>query len=87
MQRNCSKDRTPGNNDSDTTGAPEGTDAGSLTDKENLDIVRAIHEVDACEFCHGTKGGVPGNENILTIDGVKMIACDYCTAQHREAVV
>ncbi len=51
-----------------------------MTDEEKLDIVREIHETDACEICHGEKGGVPGNENILTIDGVKKIACDYCTA-------
>lgn len=31
---------------------------------------------DACRVCHGTRGGVPGNENI--IDGV--IMCDYCHA-------
>jgi hypothetical protein len=47
-----------------------------MEEKEALDIVREIHEVDACEICHGEKGGVPGNENI--IGGVVM--CDYCTA-------
>src|ERR1700733_12074470 len=62
-----------------SAGAPEGPDTSSLTDEENLDIVRAIHEVDACEICHGEKGGVPGNENIVTVDGVKKIACDYCS--------
>lgn len=31
---------------------------------------------DRCEVCHGTRGGVPGNENI--IDGKVM--CDYCTS-------
>lgn len=30
-----------------------------------------------CEICHGTKGGVPGNENI--IDG--KVICDYCHAE------
>jgi hypothetical protein len=29
---------------------------------------------DACQVCHGEKGGEPGNENI--IGGV--IMCDYC---------
>ena len=51
-----------------------------MTDKENLDIVRAIHEMDACEICFGEKGGVPGNENIVTVDEVEKIACDYCTS-------
>jgi len=31
-------------------------------------------ELDACTVCHGSKGGVPGNENI--VDGVVM--CDFC---------
>lgn len=31
---------------------------------------------DNCERCHGSKGGAPGNENI--IDGKK--TCDYCHA-------
>lgn len=32
--------------------------------------------MDKCEFCKGTKSGVPGNENV--IDGV--IVCDYCSS-------
>lgn len=32
---------------------------------------------DKCSICHGSKGGVPGNENI--VDGVVM--CDYCHAE------
>ena len=31
-------------------------------------------ELDNCEVCHGARGGIKGNENI--IDGV--ITCDYC---------
>ncbi len=35
---------------------------------------------DNCEVCHGRKGGVRGNENVITlIDGNKMIMCDYCS--------
>lgn len=33
---------------------------------------------DDCEVCHGTKGGVRGNENI--VDG--KVICDYCHAEH-----
>lgn len=33
-------------------------------------------EKDACQICHGERGGVPGNENI--VDGIVM--CDYCHA-------
>lgn len=33
-------------------------------------------ERDRCEECHGEKGGVPGNENI--VDG--RVLCDYCTS-------
>lgn len=33
-------------------------------------------ERDACEVCHGERGGVPGNENI--VEGVT--CCDYCHA-------
>jgi hypothetical protein len=53
-----------------------------LTDEEKLDIVREIHEVDACQVCHGAKGGVPGNENIVTVDGKKVVMCDYCTSEY-----
>lgn len=30
--------------------------------------------LDNCEVCHGERGGVPGNENV--VNGV--IICDYC---------
>jgi len=36
---------------------------------------------DACQICHGAKGGVPGNENI--VDGVTI--CDYCHAERKPA--
>ncbi len=36
-----------------------------------------VKEVDACQVCGGTSGGVPGNENIE--DGKVM--CDYCSAK------
>jgi len=35
-------------------------------------------EKDKCEFCHGRRGGVPGNENVLE-DG--RCICDYCHAE------
>lgn len=31
-------------------------------------------EPDGCDFCHGAKGGVPGNEQV--VGGYTM--CDYC---------
>jgi len=31
--------------------------------------------MDSCEFCGGTKGGEPGNENIY----YGVICCDYCS--------
>lgn len=37
--------------------------------------------VDACENCHGTRGGTPGNENI--VDG--RVLCDDCSADLRRA--
>jgi hypothetical protein len=61
--------------DSETKRQPSADD---LTEKEALDIVREIHEFDACEVCLGENGGTPGNENIATIDGVKKVLCDYC---------
>lgn len=36
--------------------------------------------MDNCEICHGTKGGVEGNENV--INGV--VVCDYCHTNVRE---
>jgi len=38
--------------------------------------VAGATKLDACEECHGAKGGVPGNENI--VDGRTL--CDYCHA-------
>lgn len=37
---------------------------------------------DACEICHGAKGGEPGNENIVPIDGKETVMCDYCHAEY-----
>lgn len=31
--------------------------------------------LDNCEICRGSKGGVPGNENIIN----GQVVCDYCT--------
>lgn len=35
-----------------------------------------VREPDNCEQCHGTRGGVRGNENRLN----GKVLCDYCTA-------
>ena len=37
---------------------------------------------DDCEMCMGTRGGVPGNENVLR-DG--RVICDYCHADEKVA--
>lgn len=37
----------------------------------------AAKKVDRCWICHGTRGGVPGNEN--WVDGILM--CDYCHSE------
>jgi len=29
-----------------------------------------------CAFCHGTRGGTPGNGNIIS----GQVVCDYCTS-------
>lgn len=34
---------------------------------------------DSCELCHGEKRGVPGNENIVDINGKLTFVCDYCS--------
>ncbi len=51
-----------------------------MKDKDALQIIKEVHELDGCAFCLGERGGVPGNENIVTIDGAKWLACDYCTS-------
>jgi len=38
--------------------------------------------IDDCEMCLGTRGGVPGNENVLR-DG--RVICDYCHADEKVA--
>lgn len=37
-------------------------------------------EHDDCQLCHGTRGGVPGNEQIVPIAGLDITVCDYCHA-------
>lgn len=36
---------------------------------------------DNCQICHGEKGGVPGNENIVD----STVMCDYCHSAHMES--
>jgi uncharacterized small protein (DUF1192 family) len=46
--------------------------------REIAAIAKAAREpLDNCSLCHGARGGVRGNENI--VDGVVM--CDYCHAE------
>lgn len=35
---------------------------------------------DHCEVCHGERGGVRGNENVVESCGERVIMCDYCSA-------
>ena len=37
---------------------------------------------DHCEVCHGRRGGVRGNENVVTVGERPVIMCDYCSAKH-----
>lgn len=39
--------------------------------------------MDNCQFCHGAKGGVEGNENVIR----GIIVCDYCTVLVRQLFV
>lgn len=43
---------------------------------------RQAQAKDACEVCKGAKGGTPGNENILVVNGKPVVVCDYCHAAH-----
>lgn len=40
-------------------------------------VTVSVVKTDKCEVCKGTKGGVPGNENIIG----SVIMCDYCHAE------
>lgn len=33
---------------------------------------------DDCEICHGDKGGVRGNENLVPVNDKTVAMCDYC---------
>lgn len=33
---------------------------------------------DDCDVCEGARGGIPGNENLIRIDGEFTSMCDYC---------
>lgn len=35
---------------------------------------------DHCEVCAGARGGVRGNENVVEVDGKRLVMCDYCSA-------
>ena len=35
---------------------------------------------DVCQLCRGARGGVPGNENVIPLAGLKVTVCDYCHA-------
>ena len=37
---------------------------------------------DGCHICDGSRGGVPGNENIIVWRGADVVICDYCHADH-----
>jgi hypothetical protein len=41
------------------------------------DEVKKMEQLDNCEWCHGLRGGVLGNENIIA----GIITCDYCHAE------
>ncbi len=41
---------------------------------------------DTCEVCEGTRGGLPGNENLVRIDGEFVSMCDYCHEHHSEKI-
>lgn len=45
-----------------------------------INEVKARLKRDACEICSGTRGGVPGNENIVQSCGESVVMCDYCSA-------
>jgi len=35
---------------------------------------------DRCQVCFGTRGGVRGNENVIEVEGHKVVMCDYCSS-------
>lgn len=39
---------------------------------------------DKCEICAGTRGGVPGNENVVESCGERIVMCDYCSADEMQ---
>lgn len=41
------------------------------------------HEVDGCQVCLGTKGGVKGNENRVA----GLVVCDYCSVAMDKTVL
>lgn len=45
------------------------------------EALKPTKERDRCMFCNGTKGGVPGNENVVG----NVVMCDYCTTLYIDA--
>ena len=43
-----------------------------------LTKTKMIKEHDNCYICHGSRGGVKGNENIID----NIVLCDYCMVDY-----
>ena len=44
-------------------------------------LIPVVEPKDNCQLCHGKKGGVAGNENIVD----DIIMCDYCHVEYMES--
>ena len=68
-------------NDSYTANPSQrGVDVGEAFGRLTKDLL--VDSRDDCDVCDGTRGGTPGNENLIRVDGEFVSMCDYCHADH-----
>lgn len=61
-----------------------GVYVGEAFDRLKNDLLTDLK--DDCDVCEGTSGGVPGNENLVRIDGEFVSMCDYCHSNYLEKI-
>ena len=62
-------------------GIHEGCPNGAPCPRELANMIRQLVIPDNCQKCHGERGGVRGNENV--VGGV--VLCDYCSMDSKSS--
>jgi hypothetical protein len=55
---------------------------GAIQPSQFFKLLPLISQECACERCHGARFGIPGNENVVIIDGVEVTLCNKCYSDY-----